>query len=960
MVDFVARSLVGRSAELEALHAALDSARAGRGGLVAVLGEAGIGKSRLLGELAALAEVAGLAVLLGRAVETSSPVAYRPLAEAILRAVRRRPVDVSELGPFAGVLGRLVPGLGEDADALPDPSPVIVGEAILRLLGSLGAACGAAMLVLEDLQWADPETLAIVEFLADNCREEPVLVAVAIRTGTSSAAGSLMRALSARRIAATVELLPLTQAEVERMAAACLETEEPPPAVVDVLSSRSDGLPLFVEELLLELAKAGVLKRDGSGWTAHAAVEPLVPLSFVEAIERRMAGLDERARVALQAAAVVGSPFDWRLIETLTGANDDETTRALRRGVEAQLLVVDGAEFRFRHALTRDAILATLLPPELARLAARGLDALAAREDIPSASLAELALWAGDQERAVALLIEAGKMASNQGGLASAEAMLERALRLADEGTEACAEAAELLLDVLAFEGRLDRAEHVGNRLLQTLDVIQAPAERVGAARYALARAAATAGVWDEAERQLEIARMLASEAGDDLFGARLGALGARAALESWRLAQAETLASRALGVAEFRDAPELACEALFTLGRRARFLEHREEAEDAFERAGTLAEQRGLRPARLQALVELGTLELFATHRVDRLQEARELAVEIAAVAHVAAIDHYLGIHRLNEFEPRQGLELARRSAETARRFRLGLLPRSLLLEAGLQAQLGCEDEMEALVAEISRLAPDNRDLAAATHGLCRGVLALLREEREQARGELEQAVKMLRALPAASPYPFEGLWTLVDALEGTGTEAFADSAGARKIVKFNSALREYARAIVAGRGGHPEEAEAAFARAEAEMVVFKGHGHLARRLVAEAAIEDSWGEPGAWLRAAVPFFEERGHDRVARACKALLRRAGAPVPRRGRGLSEVPPDLRAQGITSREADVLNLIAEGLSNRQIAEHLFLSPRTVEGYVSSLIAKLNASGRSQLAALSAARRAQIP
>jgi Bacterial regulatory proteins, luxR family len=91
-----------------------------------------------------------------------------------------------------------------------------------------------------------------------------------------------------------------------------------------------------------------------------------------------------------------------------------------------------------------------------------------------------------------------------------------------------------------------------------------------------------------------------------------------------------------------------------------------------------------------------------------------------------------------------------------------------------------------------------------------------------------------------------------------------------------------------------------------------------LHARLVAEAAITDGWGDPVGWLRQALPVLESAGHHRVVGACKALLRRAGAPLPRRGRGGSEVPLDLRSLGVTSREMDVLRLVADGLSNREI------------------------------------------
>jgi DNA-binding NarL/FixJ family response regulator len=119
---------------------------------------------------------------------------------------------------------------------------------------------------------------------------------------------------------------------------------------------------------------------------------------------------------------------------------------------------------------------------------------------------------------------------------------------------------------------------------------------------------------------------------------------------------------------------------------------------------------------------------------------------------------------------------------------------------------------------------------------------------------------------------------------------------------------------------------------------------------LSAEAALDAGWGDPAAWLPETLAFFEVAGHDRNVQACRALLRRSGAPVPRKGRGDASVPATLRARGVTSREMDVLRLLAEGLGNRAIAGRLFLSHRTVETHVASLMRKLEASSRGELAA----------
>jgi DNA-binding NarL/FixJ family response regulator len=108
-------------------------------------------------------------------------------------------------------------------------------------------------------------------------------------------------------------------------------------------------------------------------------------------------------------------------------------------------------------------------------------------------------------------------------------------------------------------------------------------------------------------------------------------------------------------------------------------------------------------------------------------------------------------------------------------------------------------------------------------------------------------------------------------------------------------------------------------------------------------------WGDPVPWLREAAAFFDAHGNHILAGACKDLIRDAGAPVPRRGRGSSTVPPSLQALGVTSREVDVLALVVQGLSNKEIAARLYLSPRTVEKHVERLVAKTGVSARNELA-----------
>ncbi|MDQ4071033.1 MAG: LuxR C-terminal-related transcriptional regulator, partial [Actinomycetota bacterium] len=160
--------------------------------------------------------------------------------------------------------------------------------------------------------------------------------------------------------------------------------------------------------------------------------------------------------------------------------------------------------------------------------------------------------------------------------------------------------------------------------------------------------------------------------------------------------------------------------------------------------------------------------------------------------------------------------------------------------------------------------------------------------------------------------------------------------------------ALAELARAARTGRAGDRTGAEKLWARADYALQGAPWFRMLGRRLVAEAALADGWGTPALWLEEAQAFFAENRLEELARASRSLLRRVGSE-PSRGGG--EVEPELAGLGVTRREADVLTLVGEGLSNKDIAARLYLSPRTVEKHVERLLLKTGSGNRAQLAVL---------
>lgn len=261
--------LVGRDEEARWLRAVLTAAGTGRGSTVFLAGEAGIGKSRLVREVTRAAAENGLAVLAGRAVAGGAPTPFRPFAEALTSAGRAGRLPPSEeLGPFRPVLGRLIPEW-QPAQPVPgEESPVFLGEAVLRLLRALAPQAGC-VLVLEDLHWADQESLALLEYLADNLAAERAVCLATLRDAgyeQGGEAAALASALAARGSAAVLALSRLDPAAMADMTRACLDAADLPDAVHAFVAGRAEGIPFLVEEVLAGLVREGTLtERDGRG-----------------------------------------------------------------------------------------------------------------------------------------------------------------------------------------------------------------------------------------------------------------------------------------------------------------------------------------------------------------------------------------------------------------------------------------------------------------------------------------------------------------------------------------------------------------------------------------------------------------------------------------------------------------------------------------------------------------------
>jgi DNA-binding CsgD family transcriptional regulator len=920
--DVLCPVLVGRRAERQALESALARALAGQGGCAVITGEAGIGKSRLIRELARIAADQQVLVVTGRAVPASATAPYRPVTEALLQLLRRHPLpDDPSLAPWlphlaavlpGAVIDSLAPRLGRSAD-----SQAVRAEAVLRLLCRLGP--DGLVVAMEDLHWADPDTVSLVEYLADNAASQPVLFACSLRTEPPSLASELARRQRGRPGIVHLPLGRLSEHEVAEMIAACS------PGAGEEERSRvgraSEGVPLFVEELL---------------------ASPGVPESISETVRRRLTEFPDAERAVLEAAAVLGHRFDWEILRAASGQSPGIVSRALARAVDHVLLTADGTGFQFRHALIREAVLVSTLPPRLHLAAANALAAIdAAYPDLAGGwkdVAADVAARSGDQARAGRLLRDSGRYSLEVGALATAVGTLRRAAGLL-EGSPDRAGAELMLIEALALAGLVDEAAAAGTVLIGRLGDDPATRETRIKAHLCLAQAAVSTSRWPMARHHIEAAVRLAAGWADPSLATRAAVLSAEVALAGDDLDGARRTAEQVLAADSAE--PDVRCHALEIVGRSRR-LHELSAATVAFEAALATAEQAALPVWRLRALHELGTVDMFERVDVDRLLEARRLAEQMGALSTVAVLDLQLmacftGRWDLQRCDAHGGSAL-----ELAGRLRLDQVrAKALAMMAGSASMRADVKTTEELATRALAVDPADPMLA----GFCRasvGMAWFMAGEVGAALRPFAEGSAALSRLPNAEPISIRALWPLIQAARGD-RRAAAGIEEVRRLgvdaFNLNRGLLAFAQAVLEGRAGRPRRADAIVAGQATAFANCEAWADLARFIAAPGALADGWGEPARWLIAARDRFTSLGLGRLAGRCAELLGDA-SPNPWVG------------QGVTDREADVLRLVIAGLANKEIATALRLSPRTVEKHVENLLRKTGAHSRTELAVIS--------
>ncbi len=965
-VQVTSPTVIGRSEELGTLQDALNEARTGRGGAVFLVADAGVGKSRLMRECVTLASRGGMAVLRGRATPSGVTVPYRPLAEALFSIVRSGAVpDDPDLAPYRRALGRLVPEWRDGAahnDS--DDSPVVLAEAVLRLLSVIGRDRGA-LICLGDLHDGDAETMGIVEYLVDNLGDQPVLLLATIRT-VPSAALTLAQDGARHRTALMMELGPLSDDEVGELAAACLNTDVGSLSadILGWLVQSTDGNPFVVEELLRGGVGSRALTRTPEGWRMAHGLPRSVPSTVASSVGDRARRLGARWHAALEAAAIIGRHFPLDVLQQVTGLSEDEMHLMVRAATEAHLLTPSAESpdwCTFCHSWTADALASGVLPSQRKALAAATATAVEAISPELPGELCQLAarlrLAAGDEPAAGRLYALAGRRALGSGAAASAEALLDRALALLPPRTHAAdrAEVLESLLYALTEAGDTEQALLRGADLYAS--TLLAPQHRAELLTR-LAWVCVVGGHWDKAAEQVALARGLlagttspAHQAPLDVVEAHLLTLGGGQG--DGNAARAEELAVRAVRVAEEIPLPATACQGRQVLALLAR--RHSFDAADVhLTRMFATAEQHGLPIWRLRAQIRLATNELMRTAEPAQIVLARQAALTLGAVTVGLQADASIAMQHVLYCEFAQAEALADKLLEsTTRMHQAGDAQFCFVIKIAAQAHQGHREPMRALLAEFRQRGGDESFHAPVVFGH-RAVCALLGEDRPGAEAEMARVREWERTHPTiyyqSGRY---GLGILLEVLAGrAGRETLEETwPSAAAGLRWNLQFLQAAEAVLLGRDGDPPQAAARMTQALAAAAPFPMARHLLMRLVAEPALADGWGEPVEWLRSAEQYFHGGDVAAVAGSCRAMLRKAGVRVMQRRSGAGAVPQQLANRGVTAREFEVLTLLGERRGNPEIAKLLFISPRTVEKHVASLLTKLDSSDRRELSDL---------
>lgn len=390
--------LIGRSPHLATINRHLNQAQEGRGQTLLIAGEAGLGKSRLVAEITAQVASQGWLVLSGHCYETEAALPYAPIIE-LLRAFNagRSPAKVMPFFDAAPAeFVSLLPELAAHWPHLPasvfaaNPDKYRLFQAMAQFCAAL-AAEQPLLLIIEDLHWCDEASLELLLYLARRLTTHSVILLLTFRSDeTGPELTHFLAQLDRGRLAAEIALSPLTREQVDRMLQAIFNQPRPTRLeFLETLYALTEGNPFFIEETLKSMVMAGdIFYAEDGLWDRKPLHELRIPRSVQDAVQQRRRQLSANAQQLLTLAAVVGRHFDFTLLQRLTGHTEAELLAQFKELMAAQFITEASAEqFAFRHALTREAIYTTLLARERRHWHQRIAETL---EQLPNPPLADL------------------------------------------------------------------------------------------------------------------------------------------------------------------------------------------------------------------------------------------------------------------------------------------------------------------------------------------------------------------------------------------------------------------------------------------------------------------------------------------------------------------------------------------------------------------------------------------
>ena len=909
--------MVGRSPDLQRLRALVEP---GGRGVALVGGEAGIGKSRLVKELLA-AVPAGVVVLTGQADPGGLSRPFELVLDAVSDHLPAGDERATALRPGRGEHGTLADRFAVAAE--------LVASAV---------ADRPAVLVFEDLHWADSESIALFERLAAASSGALTLVGT-YRPSELSRRHPLTEAIPRlERRPATVHLRlnRFAPGDVRDFLAA-IYGGTPSHRVVEALHARSGGNPFFLEELLVASGGVPLDELDAA---------PL-PWNLAEAVRNQVDDLAPRSRTVVEVAAVLGRRVGFDVLAAVTGEDEVDLIDVLRDLIDHGLLVETEPDvFGFRHDLSREAIEQRLLGRQQRRIHQAALDALEQAGSTNLAAMAHHARGAGRADEVVDLARRGTERYLALGSSYQALELAELGLSEADDDTDLrlaatrAAWLAGLNDDAIAHGERLEaQADEAGDL------VLRAQARRQLVRLY-----------WEQG-RDTDLARVIADlEAdlelldGDPESAGILSALAQQAMLtnqvdEAVRWSERAQAAAEAHGLPEVRRAARLE-RAIALLNAGASL----EESIDTLVEVATEAEAAG---DDLQAARAWSNVAFASTGRRD-LAERSAMFDRMRAAANRAGWDpegtyaftqgrFEMALAEGDQAEAWRWVEEFRTFDRTSRAAVVAWLHLHAVV-LHLEA-----DDVEGARRALDELAPVS---AEKTEYLTGVRLAVALAERRPREAEVHVAALAAKAavdgLDAAT---FDELIARVGEPGFSAADARPLVAGLRRIWGFGSSAVELARTryeahLSLAEGDHAGALagfEATLAAPPERFPVAapnRASDHLgaARALLAlgRSAEAADHAERARALLARWPGWRQRALD-------ALDRRLGAPAHRTAGASGPT-------ALTPREEEVLALVAEGLSNAELAERLFISPRTAGVHVSNILAKLGVSSRTEAAA----------